>query len=315
MPEVYSHICYPDYAPVGLRSTSVSDSDSGSIPLPDVLSWQSYEKVVKEIYQALGRAKGVVIECWGGACRVKGVSGQSHQIDVLTKHSDGIHEYRTAISCKYWNRKVGLPNVRDWAQVIDDTKLNKGVIVSKQGFTGPAKKYAAAMNIGLVELRQPADRDWDGYIREVQLNLVIEHPPLIYGVKLEISGQGPNDSDLCVDQSSWNLAYDEMLFQIPGREAVTLQQLVYEKWHENDEEGEQIIRFSPGSICLIPYWPEYPAHGREIISMSFKLQRGPVHRENIVIPLDNYVYMIMTNIFDDRCFVIGSDGQIKESTD
>ena len=73
----------------------VSDSDD--------VRWQDYEELVKDIYLALGQTIGVTIECWGSSCRVEGPPGVSNQIDVLTSHSDGLHQYTTAISCKYWN--------------------------------------------------------------------------------------------------------------------------------------------------------------------------------------------------------------------
>ena len=135
------------------------------------IRWQDYEELVKDIYQALGRANGVTIECWGSSCKVEGPPGVFHQIDVLTRHGDGLHQYRTAISCKNWKSKVGLSIVRDFAQIVQDARLSKGVIVSKMGFTGPAKTLAEAKNIGLVELRKPVDSDWDGYIREIHIDL------------------------------------------------------------------------------------------------------------------------------------------------
>ena len=29
------------------------------------IPWQDYEELVKDIYQALGQASGVTVECWG----------------------------------------------------------------------------------------------------------------------------------------------------------------------------------------------------------------------------------------------------------
>ena len=85
---------------------------------------------------------------------MEGPPGSFHQVDVLTSHSDGLHQYRTAISCKKWNKKVGIPIVREFAQIVQDARLSKGVMVSKMGFTGPATTYAESKNIGLVELRE-----------------------------------------------------------------------------------------------------------------------------------------------------------------
>ncbi len=69
------------------------------------LDWKKYESITKYIYETLGNESGVAIEGYGNNCKVEGKSGDNHQIDVLTKHSDGIHNYRTAIECKYWKKK------------------------------------------------------------------------------------------------------------------------------------------------------------------------------------------------------------------
>jgi len=160
----------------------------------DDIRWQDYEELVKDIYQALGRANGVTIECWGSSCRVEGPPGVYHQIDVLTSHSDGLHQYRTAISCKNWNKRVGIPIVREFAQIIDDARLNKGVIVSKMGFTAPAKVYAESKGIGLVELRRPLDKDWDGYIREIHITLMMDRTE-IYDVQFQLTAPKPGPGE------------------------------------------------------------------------------------------------------------------------
>jgi hypothetical protein len=59
------------------------------------LDWKTYESITKYIYETLGREFGVKIEGHGSKCKVHGKSGDEHQIDVLTSHSDGIHIYLT----------------------------------------------------------------------------------------------------------------------------------------------------------------------------------------------------------------------------
>ncbi len=61
------------------------------------MDWKAYENITKYIYAALGKQAGVKIIGYGSDCKVKGKSGVFHQIDLLTGHTDGIHEYRTDI--------------------------------------------------------------------------------------------------------------------------------------------------------------------------------------------------------------------------
>ena len=134
------------------------------------MDWKTYEEVTKKIYEALGKEKGVSIECWGHDCKVKGNSDVDHQVDVLTSYSDGIHIYKTAIECKYWNETINKDIIMKVQAIVHDAKLNKGVIVSKLGFTPDAIKYAHQYNIGLVELREISDSDWEGRINKIILN-------------------------------------------------------------------------------------------------------------------------------------------------
>ena len=137
------------------------------------VNWQSYEELAKDIYQRLGQASGVTIECWGPACRVHGSSGTPYQIDVLASHTDGLHRYRTAIDCKYWDRRVGRPSVAMLSSMLHDTGIEKGVLVSLNGFTEPAERFAAGKRISLVRLRPVTDADWNGFIRRLSVDLCL----------------------------------------------------------------------------------------------------------------------------------------------
>ncbi len=281
--------------------------DGSPIPEPSDIPWQDYEELVKDIYQALGRASGVTIECWGSSCRVEGPPGVFHQIDVLTNHSDGLHQYRTAISCKNWNAKVGLPVVRDFAQVVQDARLNKGVIVSKMGFTSPAKSYAESKNIGLVELRKPVDR-------EIHIALSIDQTQM-YDVQFDLTAPkpGPGEEVLQGGPVYWPLTFNEILIGIPGQEAETLQKLASEEQCKRPNEEEYDLRLPAGSVVTMPEHPGHPAHGYSIRGVSFKVWYNPPITEEIVIRADDHIYMIMESLFDGRRFTINKDGEIKEN--
>ena len=280
----------------------------------DDVRWQDYEELVKDIYQALGKANGVRIECWGSSCRVEGPPGVFHQIDVLTRHTDGLHLYRTAISCKNWNKKVGIPIVREFAQIIDDARLSKGVIVSKMGFTQPAMTYAESKNIGLVELRKPLDRDWDGYIREVHIALVMDQTE-IYDVQFQLTAAKPGPGEEVYGRGPvhWPLRLDQIFIGIPGQQAETFQKLADEAWSRDEDKKGYEIQFPVGSVLTVPDYPEYPAHGFQITGASFKVRFNPPLTEEIVVRADNHIYMIMESLFDGRRFTITKDGQIQEN--
>ena len=281
----------------------------------DDLRWQDYEEMVKDIYKALGQASGVTVECWGSSCKVEGPPGVFRQIDVLTRHSDGLHQYRTAISCKYWNKKVDISRVTEFVQIVHDAGLNKGVMVSKMGFTAPATAYAAIKNIGLVELRKPVDEDWDGYIREVHITVMIDQTQ-IYGVQFRLTAPRPGQGEHALQEGPlyWPLLLGQIFIGIPGHEAETLQKLADEEWSKQPDQGEYDIQFPEGSILTVPACPDYPAHGYSITGVSFKVQFNPPLKEEIVFRADDHIYMFMESLFDGRRFTITRDGEIRENT-
>src|ERR1700741_4596933 len=93
------------------------------------LDWKTYESITKYIYESLGSKAGVKVLGHGSNCKVLGKSGVDHQIDILTSHSDGIHSYRTAIECKYWKEKISKETEMKLSNFIEDTGIEKGVIV------------------------------------------------------------------------------------------------------------------------------------------------------------------------------------------
>ena len=95
------------------------------MPEKNNLDWKTYEFITKYIYETLGKEAGVKVEGYGNTCKVLGKSGVKHQIDVLTSHSDGIHTYKTAIECKYWNEKISKETVMKLSDIIDDTGIQK----------------------------------------------------------------------------------------------------------------------------------------------------------------------------------------------
>ena len=150
------------------------------------MDWKEYEEITKYIYETLGETSGVEIVCHGNSCKVTGKSIVQHQIDVLTKHSDGLHSYMTAIECKYWDQNINKDIIMKVAEIVEDSGLNKGIIVSKLGFTPDAISFAKYRNVGLVELRKMTDKDWEGRIKNIVINMNMLLPE-ITGFELIVS--------------------------------------------------------------------------------------------------------------------------------
>ena len=62
--------------------------------------------------------------------------------------------------------------------IVEDCQFNKGVVVSKCGFTNDALTYAKSVNIGLVILREPIEEDWKGRIKIIVIQVHILTPEI-----------------------------------------------------------------------------------------------------------------------------------------
>jgi hypothetical protein len=271
------------------------------------MDWKTYEEVVKNIYESLGKASGVSIECWGNSCKVLGKSEVAHQIDVLTKHSDGVHVYRTAIECKYCNDKVNKDIVMKVAYIIEDAHLNKGVIVSKKGFTEDAINTAKNKNIGLVELRELNEQDWEGKIRNIVINMNMLIPEITkMDAEIKPEAMPPNNSlkRITLDDS----------YIIKEAEGKTSKLIEVAREFNSEltklEEGKEfskIYRFKDGTILT---------NGTPELNMNITAFKFTgvlkIFKSTIEIKGDENILLIMNSIFENKSYKIYRDGNIIE---
>ena len=288
---------------------------SSGRPDPDSreFGWESYEEIVKDVYEALGRADGVVVECWGRRCTVEVAVGVRRQIDVLTIHSDGENAYRTAISCKWWSDRVDVAHVSDFSMIVQDAQVAKGVIVSKNGFTAPAVALARAKNLGLVELRKPADADWDGCITDVCGEITyLPSPEYRYGLRLTrprpewIESTEKLSAVLCASPP------ERIIISGPDGKNQTLWEHVFAATQDAVDGVELEIEFSGGTVMTTPDEPESLANGATILGLRVTVTVPPPWKHEINVRAADCVYMIMYSLFDGRRFNITTDEAIIE---
>lgn len=116
-----------------------------------------YEKFTQEIYQQLlnedfGNIKTVNVL---HNVKLKGRSGQEHQIDVYWEYEMVGIMYKTAIECKNYKHPISVGKIRDFYGVLSDLNNVIGIMVTKEGYQKGSKEYARHYGINLKELRQP----------------------------------------------------------------------------------------------------------------------------------------------------------------
>ena len=276
------------------------------------LDWKTYESITKCIYETLGKQSGVKIKGYGNTCKVKGKSGSVYQIDVLTTYSDGIHNYETAIECKYWKVKVNRDIVIKVFGIVEDTNINKGVIVSKEGFTKEAIEYAKFKNIGLVTLREWNEKDQDSTSKEIELGVL--------QIKLNIIATRPKLLQIDLGNNRFLDIQDELdLFnyyielkdgkRVPFYDYITdfrryvadqqKMEIEMTRSYKVPEESQLFRRGINEGIKL------------EVINVIGKLTQND-ESKNLEFTLVDKVWLIMKSIFDERTFSFSESGLIIE---
>ncbi|MDE0152645.1 MAG: restriction endonuclease [Gammaproteobacteria bacterium] len=282
------------------------------------MEWQSYEELVKNIYQELGKATGVQIECWGSTCKVLGQSGVSHQIDILTSHSDGIHTYKTAIECKFWDKKISKDVVFKLSEILTDAKLDKGVVVSKSGFTESAKAIANTKNIKLVQLREPVAADWDRFvcIKKISIDLCLAFDE-VFNYRAAISNV---DED---QKESFSDAGVTLKIEVRNKGTISLHEIADKYRKCLDTRGKDSIKNTCGWVVtasvnkeIRTYVVKFPketfvvhpttGHKANISELEFSVRENIISKE-IQIDYEDRVAWIMEAIFEKTVFAISHD--------
>lgn len=136
-----------------------------------------YEKFTQEIYQTLINAQGVDTIDVKHNVKLKGKSGQEHQIDVYWEYEIAGVKHKVAIEYKNYSSEVSIGKVRDFYSVLSDLTNVNGIMVTKVGYQSGARKFADFYGINLKELRFPNDDDWKGRIKTIvfQMQMVVPH--------------------------------------------------------------------------------------------------------------------------------------------
>lgn len=275
------------------------------------LDWKQYESITKYIYETLGKEFGVTIEGYGEDCKVVGKSGNAHQIDVLTSQTNGIQFSRTAIECKYLKTKVTKDIVMKILAIINDAGIEKGIIVSKSGFTKDALSFAKEYNIGLVELREIEEKDFGNPKQieiadiEIQIKILVKRPEILH---IDIG----NDQNIKVNDEfhyyDFAIINEDKTFTLlidyinDFRKEVNLQ----------NKMSEKIIKHY--KISGRTLFNRQTKESLKIDGITFTGQLiEKDESKNVKFTLVDQVWLIMKSIFDERTFNFSENGAIKEN--
>lgn len=119
---------------------------------------RSLEKLVARIETILAGSKNVSVE---SPKRLEDrITGRSREHDVVLSIQQGHHNLTISIECRDRKTKVGTPQVEGFWKKCQDTGIDQGIIVSSNGFSGPALKKAAMLGIRCISLEQALSFQW-----------------------------------------------------------------------------------------------------------------------------------------------------------
>ena len=276
------------------------------------MDWKDYENITRYIYEELGRKTGVKIIGYGNTFKVKGKSGVSHQVDILTSHSDGIHDYRTAIECKFWEKKINKDVVMKVASIIEDTNIHKGVIVSKRGYTEDGISFAKQKNIGLIELREIKEGEQNENDKETSFSI----GELIVDFKIE--RERPKILNIEFDFVDTNQKSDitepnQMIIRLKEGNEVALTKflLSFEEKLHNEEPGKRIKKYYEFENANL-----INKMSKEITQIRGLALIGELELKNMDNTLHfnivDEIWLIMKSLFENNSYAISKLGMIKK---
>ncbi len=274
------------------------------------IDWKTYENITKYIYEKLGVEFGIKIEGYGNKFKIQGKSGVKHQIDVLTSQSDSTTTAKTAIECKYWNKKVSKDAVMKLSSIIQDSDIDKGIIVSKSGFTKDAYNFAKHYNIDIVELREFDKNRKESVSKQLEIaSILIKadctlHRPEILKI---IAHPGEQEIELA-DMYKIRVVIAPWL-RFPLSKYLSRFQ---EELHAQYKISKTITkRYDDINAFLEHANNDYPI---KITALSFTGVLKKINSQhNTDILLTENVSLIMKSIFDERTFSISENGIIVEN--
>lgn len=129
-----------------------------------------YERLAALVFKTLEEKNAVIHDL-----RLAGVDPDvKHQIDVTVEIAG--KKKRVLVECKDFDvsgEKVGLPILRNFRSVVEDTKADEGIVITCNGFTQEAQKYARSKGIKLAVLRLIETHDMEGRITKLIVGLII----------------------------------------------------------------------------------------------------------------------------------------------
>lgn len=279
-----------------------------------IRSSDKYEVLAAVVFSMLDRRATV------HNMRLLGSSGVRHQIDVVMGSRS--KRRRALVECKDYDRKIGLPLVRNFFGAVEDLGPDEAFMVTTVGYTKPARVYAAAKGIRLAMLRPPEGaEDWGNGVRQINVRLVMHVPAADPKLDWRVA---PEDA-LALEGTpgSGRVNVDDVHVLDADGESQTVRAMLEEHvrppdgWEEEDKVSSGDVIFEQPVLVRIAGWPELHMLGFgwsqpwTTVAHEFGVGDGVggLAAELVLRTLDGEIHRIFTNR-DLVAWTISQDGRI-----
>jgi len=270
------------------------------------ITWKGYETITAYIFKNLRQKEDITIKGVGHTCTFEGISGVVHQIDVLTSEYVDDKIFKTAIECKYWNKKINKDTVMKLWAIVTDCNFQRGIIVSRKGFTRDAKRFADYYNIKLVEFREreqsdhPIESDLEIGILYNKISVNLKRP-VITNIRVETE----NAEQIVLLETDYFQIKNVFGQTISSKEIILMFKKDLHKEIPNQETTKKYV--------FIDYDLNHKGFKHKINSICFTGLLNEINKDhNTTISIVDKVWLIMKNLFESTTFVISENGAISE---
>jgi len=274
---------------------------------------QDYEDFVETVYKAIleaerrqGKTTPVMIE---RNKIITSKTGTPAEIDIYWEYQVAGITHSVAIECKNYNRNIDIPEVRDFAMKIQNNGGLKGLMVTKKGFSQNAITEASAHSIDLLIIREHAAEDWDGYINQVNVQMLMLTPSRTIKITPSYNRDWMLNNGFKVgDSVSYNTTHDLIILEDAASGFKhSLWELQQNDFFEQKEPGTHIWvkQFQDG-------WIHFDQTKYKLDSIQIEYRKSPPARHEINIDFAHYVLAVMEYINGQKDkFVVLKTGERK----
>ena len=272
---------------------------------------KSYEDFVKEVYQAILDAEanaGIIQRIKLEALKeLECKSGANTKVDIYWEYKIADIAYKTVIECKNYKDTVAVKHLREFSQKLSDIGGVRGLFVAKNGFQEGAIKVAKQNNIKLINLRELEDKDWEGCIKEIHLNMNIQFPANITNVDFKLDKEWAQNNGFKIgDKLEFNAPNNEIIIEDKTKKFKTsLYDL--ENTLSSDKAGNHLCEIASNDCWLNVQDKKY-----KVDKIGIEYQTSNIGKTEFHVDLSKFTLAILEFVDENKKFTILKDGTKKE---